>query len=327
MNTIEFMTNRANPGIDPIFRLWEWPIPLYLFLGGLVAGIMIVCSVEERNFSERWEPRLSRIMPVLAMALLSLGMLALYLDLSIQGLKLNVIGLYMTFKPASPISWGAWILVLTYPALALWFVSSISSEEMKGFTANARFLGFLMDVHSWAQKAKGKILLANAIIGVSLGIYTGVFLSSMASKPVWHSSVLGTLFLVSGVSTGAALLAFFKVNHNLSRAFVKWDIYALVTELVLLFLFVLGNLSGTAFQKAAAQLFLSGPYTGSFFGIVVLAGILTPLGLEWADITKKAKATIMVPVLVLIGGLALRFVIVYAGQSCHCLFSGRLFIY
>ena len=81
MNSIELMTNRANPGIDPIFHIWGWQIPVYLFLGGLVAGIMIIASVQEWKFAEKWEPKLSRIIPILAMVLLSLGMFTLYLNL------------------------------------------------------------------------------------------------------------------------------------------------------------------------------------------------------------------------------------------------------
>lgn len=315
MDSIEIMTNRANPGIDPIFHIWEWQIPVYLFLGGLVAGIMIIASVQEWKFTEKWEPRLSRIVPILAMVLLSLGMLFLYLDLEIKGLKLNVIRLYMTFKPASPISWGAWILVITYPSLALWFLANISPEGMNRFAAKYRFLRFLVPVRDWAARIKGKILVVNIIVGTALGIYTGIFLSGMVARPVWHSGILGPLFLISGISSGAALLTFFKVNHDLSRTFIRWDIAALIAELGFLILFLLDNMTGTALHKAVAGLFLSGPYSGAFFGIVVLAGILAPLGMEWADLSKRIKAPIIVPMLVLIGGLGLRFVIVSAGQA------------
>ncbi|MGO9144860.1 MAG: NrfD/PsrC family molybdoenzyme membrane anchor subunit [Desulfomonilia bacterium] len=315
MDSIELMTNRANPGIDPIFHIWGWQIPVYLFLGGLVAGIMIIASAQEWKFAEKWEPRLSRIIPILAMVLLSLGMFALYLDLEIKGLKLNIIRLYMTFRPTSPISWGSWILVITYPSLALWFLSSISPEGMNRFAAKFRFLRFLVLVRDWASRIKGKILVANIIMGTALGIYTGIFLSGMVARPVWHSGILGPLFLTSGISAGAALLTFFKVSHDLSRAFIKWDVVALIAELGFLALFLLDNMTGTALHKAAAGLFLSGPYSGAFFGIVVLAGILAPLGMEWADLTKRVKAPIIVPMLVLIGSLALRFVIVSAGQA------------
>jgi protein NrfD len=315
MNTIELMTTRANPGIDPVLSIWGWQIPVYLFLGGLVAGMMIVASVQERKFAGTWEARLSRIVPILAAVLLSLGMLALYLDLEAEGLKLNVIRLYMTFEPTSPISWGAWILVITYPCLLLWFFGSVSAEGVSKFAARSRILRFLVPLRDWAERVKGKVLVANTVAGTALGIYTGIFLSGMASRPVWHSGLLGPLFLISGLSTGAALLTFFRVNPDLSRSLIKWDIAALVTEACVLALFLLDNLTGTAVHQAAAMLFLSGPYSGAFFGLVVIAGILAPLGLEWADLAKKAHAPALVPVLVLVGGLALRFVIVMAGQS------------
>jgi protein NrfD len=315
MNSIEFMTNRTNPGIDQILHIWGWQIPVYLFLGGLVAGIMIVASAQELRFPEKWESRLSRIVPLAAMVILSLGMLALYLDLEIEGLKLNIISLYMTFKPASPISWGSWILVITYPLLALWFLAGVSAEGMNRFAAKFRLLRFLVPVHDWAFKIKGKVLVLNIIIGSALGIYTGIFLSAMVARPVWHSGILGPLFLASGISAGAAFLSFFKVNHDLSRTFIKWDIVALVAELGFLLLFLLDNMTGTSLHKAAAGLFLTGSYSGAFFGIVVLTGIIVPLGTEWADLTRRVKAPVITPMLVLSGSLALRFIIVSAGQA------------
>jgi formate-dependent nitrite reductase membrane component NrfD len=122
------------------------------------------------------------------------------------------------------------------------------------------------------------------------------------------------LFLASGISAGAALLTFFKVNHDLTRTFIKWDIAALIAELGFLGLFLLDNITGTVLHKAAAGLFLTGSYSGAFFGLVVLAGIVVPLGMEWADLTGRANAPVITPMLVLIGSLALRFIIVSAGQ-------------
>ena len=71
MNSIEFTTTRANPAVDPVLSVWGWQIPVYLFLAGLVAGIMIVASLQELKSAEEWEPRLSRILPIVAMILLS----------------------------------------------------------------------------------------------------------------------------------------------------------------------------------------------------------------------------------------------------------------
>ena len=46
--------------------------------------------------------------------------------------------------------------------------------------------------------------IASMVIGVALGVYTGVLLSSLGARPLWNSGVLGVLFLASGVSAAAA---------------------------------------------------------------------------------------------------------------------------
>ena len=41
----EITTTRANEMIDPTMHVWGWEIPVYLFLGGLAAGIMVLGSL------------------------------------------------------------------------------------------------------------------------------------------------------------------------------------------------------------------------------------------------------------------------------------------
>jgi protein NrfD len=316
MNTVEFVTTRANPGIDPVMRVWEWPIPVYLFLAGLVAGMMIVASVQEFRSPERWEKHLTKTVPILAIILLSLGMLSLYFDLEVGGLKLNVVRLYMTFRPSSVISWGAWFLLITYPCLILWFLGSISPAGLTRFVGKSRTLRFLSPLRNWAAVNRRKLLIANTAVGTCLGTYTGVFLSGMVARPLWHSGTLGPLFLVSGISTGAALLGLLRVDHDLQKAFIRWDMAALFAELSLLALFLFDQSTGTSAHEAAAGLFFSGPFAGAFFGLVVLTGILAPLVIGWADLAKKGIRTpALAPILGLIGGVSLRFIMVYAGQA------------
>jgi formate-dependent nitrite reductase membrane component NrfD len=38
----ELVITRHNEMIDPHLSIWGWEIPVYLFLGGLVAGMMTV---------------------------------------------------------------------------------------------------------------------------------------------------------------------------------------------------------------------------------------------------------------------------------------------
>ena len=39
-----FVTARSNPLIDPGLHIWTWEVAMYLFLGGLTAGIMVFAA-------------------------------------------------------------------------------------------------------------------------------------------------------------------------------------------------------------------------------------------------------------------------------------------
>ena len=65
--------------VDPQLHVWGWEIPVYLFLGGMAAGAMILTALlaarPERSRVARW-------LPFAAPILVSIGMGALFLDLS-----------------------------------------------------------------------------------------------------------------------------------------------------------------------------------------------------------------------------------------------------
>ncbi len=39
------VSGRMNPLVDPHLNIWHWQIPLYLFLGGLAAGILFFAAL------------------------------------------------------------------------------------------------------------------------------------------------------------------------------------------------------------------------------------------------------------------------------------------
>ncbi|MCK7535185.1 MAG: hypothetical protein MZV63_31475 [Marinilabiliales bacterium] len=39
------ISGRMNPMVDPHLHIWHWPIPLYLFLGGLAAGVLFFAAL------------------------------------------------------------------------------------------------------------------------------------------------------------------------------------------------------------------------------------------------------------------------------------------
>jgi len=306
----ELTTTRANPLIDPALHVWGWEIPLYLFLGGLVAGMMVISGYF--LFSGRWRNTRSAcyVLPGMSLVLLSLGMLALFLDLE---RKLFVWRLYTTFEPLSPMSWGAWILVLVYPAL----VANLLLRVPAPLRAQAPALGALSDRLVERPAALRWIGAMNMIWGGLLGIYTGVLLSALGARPLWNSALLGPLFLVSGLSAAAAFVHLIAPDVGERELMAKADNGFLIAELVFIALFLIGLLSSTAAHVHAAGLILGGPFGALFWVGVIGLGIVLPLSIQLLAVQHRVAHTPIAPLLVIAGGLALRFVLVQAGQVSH----------
>ncbi len=314
---VEIDIIRHNRMIDPQLHVWGWEIPVYLFLGGLAAGLMVLSALLAiRNGHDR--SRWLRYMPFLAPVIISLGMFALFLDLSF---KAHVYRFYAIFRPSSPMSWGAWILVLIYPATLLLGLVELTDEESEKLAGwrplRSTGLGRLA---LWVRRealdhVKG-LRWANVVLGVGLGGYTGILLSTLGARALWNSSVLGPLFLVSGLSTGAAFIMLFKINHEEHRILRRWDLAAIGLEAVLLTLFLLQlAAAGGSRAQAAVHQVLGGGYTAIFWALVVVAGLAVPFLVEVLEERKGWKATVLAPVLILVGGFALRWVLVSAGQA------------
>jgi len=306
----ELILTRHNDLVDPFVHVWGWEIPLYLFLGGWVAGMMIINGYFLLRGRHREDLCVCSVLPGLGVVLLSLGMLALFLDLEH---KLYVWRLYTTFKIASPMSWGSWILLLVYPALlsaalvrippllgALWPSLDRWSDRVSARAGAVRGIGF-----------------ANVVMGVLLGIYTGVLLSGLGARPLWGSALLGPVFLLSGLSSAAAFTHLVARHAEERTLLAKSDNVFLLVELFLIALFLVGLLSAGEAHIQAARLFLGGPYTAVFWVFVVGLGIAVPLLIQSLAVSHRIRHTALAPLLVLCGGLALRFVIVYAGQFSH----------
>ena len=307
---IELTTTRANPLVDPTLHVWAWQIPVYLFLGGLVAGMLAIHGWFLFSDRNRRADSVTRLLPALGIVLLSVGMGALFLDLEH---KLYVWRLYTTFQPASPMSWGAWILVAVYPALLLalllhppaWLVARVPALET---------IATRLSANSSLVRSTAAALM---VLGGLLGIYTGVLLSALGARPLWNSALLGPLFLASGLSSAAALVHMVARDRAESEFLARADNRFLQAELTILVLFLIGLLTSTSVHIAAAGMFLGGPFTAVFWVGVVGVGILAPLLVQTLAVAHRVRHTPVAPVLVLAGGLLLRFVLVSAGQLSH----------
>jgi len=306
---LELVTTRHNPMVDPALHVWGWEIPVYLFLGGWVAGSMIIAGYFARRGRPPGSGGVSSALPWLGLVLLSLGMGALFLDLEH---KLYVWRMYLTFQPASPMSWGGWILILVYPVLLLGALASIPPDLLSGRPALAGLAARLRN-----PVIASRLGTVGIVAGVALGVYTGILLSSLGARPLWSSAALGPLFLVSGLSTGAAFAHLIARDPDEQATLLRADNTFLIVELALIALILIGLLTASAVHANAAQLLLGGPYTAVFWVLVVGLGILLPLLLQVLMASHRIPHTVIAPLLVIGGGLALRFIIVSAGQYSH----------
>ncbi len=155
---------------------------------------------------------------------------------------------------------------------------------------------------------------------VILGIYTGVLLSAFNARPLWNTSILGPLFLASGLSAGAAVIVAFSKNKLERNLLSKIDLIVIGAELFLIIHLFMGLLASTEVQIEAAHLFLGGRYTLPFWIFVVFIGMIIPAILEFLEL-RGQKIPVAIPViLILFGNIMLRFIIVYAGQASRYLY-------
>ena len=246
-------------------------------------------------------------------ALLVFGLFCLFLDLKH---RMYFWRLYTTIRLDSPMSWGAWVLMLITPLSFILAAINIK-KIVPDWKWNNKLLQILDDFFEQYRKVIAWILVVAAPI---LGIYTGILFSAFNARPLWNTSILGPLFLVSGMSTGAAVNILFARNHEEKLTFARIDLILIGIELFLITHMFMGFMASTQVQIDSAKLFLGGPYTAQFWVLVVMMGLVVPAFLEALEL-KKFKIPSFVPAgLVLMGGLILRFILTNSGQMSRWLY-------
>ena len=309
----EVLSNKLNPQVLPHLEIWAWEVPIYLFLGGLAGGLLVITGgmlllQKGGLFGKKSEEReafsgMLQIGSILAPVLLGLGMFFLFLDLEY---KFHVWRFYTVFVWTSPMSWGSWMLIIFFPLATL-----------QAVIVNERWVGGINLLRNLIQFTKphlNLIAMINVHMGAGIGVYTGILLSTFYARPIWSSSILGFVFLMSGLSSAAALVMLMAPRRE-KLMFSKMDMYFISLEGFATTLFIIGGITGSENIRDAMFYLISGPYAPWFWVVFVLGGMIVPLMLETLEAIGRIRFTVLVPLLVLTGSLTLRFIIVYAGQA------------
>jgi len=337
---LEITSTRHNPLIDPHLGVWSWEIPVYLFFGGVVAGMMVLAGLAMLRVARGEDTRsfFSMQTPLLGFVLMNIGMLALLLDLTH---RLYVWRVFTTFQVTSPMSWGSWVLIIVYGVLMVSALIRLPDAwPWLGRTAPV--------LKTWSDAIVARpgwirtLGWANVGLGIALGIYTGILLNTMVARPLWNSAILGPLFLVSGLSAGVAVMHIAATllqgrkapqgmvggalsamlqpmgpqhpEKKTAESLVRYDQMFLVAELVFIALLLINLTTTSASHAVAASLITTGAYAPAFWIGVVLVGVLLPLAWQGLELSHKVAHSVVPAVLVLAGGFTLRWVMVNAGQ-------------
>jgi protein NrfD len=310
----EVVIQRFTAHLDMGHHVWEWMVPVYLFLGGVTAGVMVLSAIvgwgQKPGEGSRW----LRWAPLAAPVIISIGMGCLFLDLSN---KLRVYRFFLAFQPMSPMSWGSWVLLGGYPAAAALGLAGMTRAELAVLLERLPFGSVAEQIErlrAWLASQLTSLRWANLALGMVLGIYTGVLLSTLGARALWSSALLGPLFLASGLSAGAAFMMLFPLSHREHSLLLRWDMGAIVAELGLIGLYLVGLSSGGHGAREAVALLLGGDFTAPFWALVVVLGLAVPLIMEGAELRRGLRPVAITSVLVLVGSLSLRWILVVAGQ-------------
>lgn len=346
---LEVTSSRHNALIDPVLAVWSWEIPFYLFVGGVVAGMMVLGGIAMLRIAKGEDGRsfFSMQTPLLAFMLLNAGMGALFLDLTH---KVYVWRIYTTFQITSPMSWGSWVLLLVYAVLLVSALVRLPEvwPWLGERVPKLQQLSTALVDHPGRMSALG---WTNIALGVGIGIYTGILLNTMVARPLWNSAILGPLFLFSGMSAGAAMMHIASVVVPRDRpapqgmiggaisamiqplgpkpperitvvALIRADVFFLAVELILIGLLLANLLMSSASHIEAAALITIGSYAWHFWGVIVIAGVLLPILLQGLELSHRIPHTVVPALLVLVGGYTLRWVMVNAGQASQIVQAG-----
>ncbi|NQU48549.1 MAG: polysulfide reductase NrfD [Planctomycetes bacterium] len=308
---VETTTTRVNGHVDPVLNVWPWEVPADLFLAGLVAGLLVIFSAVVLLRKEEKFPTVVKWAPVYAIPLLSLGLFLLFLDLSY---KLHAFRFYTTFQVSSPMSWGSWLYLSVFAVGGLQFAYTLAENQAWRSTRLGK-LFFWKWFEGFEVSTRRKLAWGSLVAGIGLGTYTGVLLSTMPSRPLWNSGLMGPLFLISGIAAACALMMLTSRQSQERQSLLRILLPAVLLNLVFVLMWVVDMSHGNATNLEASQMLLGGSYTAAFWALVVVVGLLVPTVLQVQAMRGRWKLSLVAPVLVLFGGLALRVLLVQAGQA------------
>ncbi|MEC4273686.1 NrfD/PsrC family molybdoenzyme membrane anchor subunit [Adlercreutzia sp. R25] len=318
--------------MEELQLIWGWQPALYLFLGGLGAGTAVVAGIAYLKYRNAARSLVNGAMWV-AVACLCAGLLLLVTELiaPLRGLML-----WQSFSHfTSWMTFGAWVVfaaVVVFGCLALLTTPAV----MRGIVRSSKRPPscLLPGANEPYDRVRAALAVLSVVLGIGVAAYTGILLMSAPGVPLWNTPLLPCLFTVSALDTGVAAVELMVVlgvrrgsaPSSLGRQLTVAVLVLVVIETAVLAAFMvlaymgnpLGGVESVSFAETAAlsaALLVGGPLAPWFWVAFVLCALVVPgVSSALALVGKGGHgASACGAVSVLVGGCALRFLVLLAG--------------
>lgn len=287
-------------GIPPIKPAhWTWQIPIYFWLGGMGAGMHLFATVAQLLGHE--DEALLRASRYGVLVTMILSPILLIWDL---GRPERFYNMMRIVKLRSPMSTQSWSLLIFGNFAGLIAARQAAEDGLLGRNVLSRLV---------IRLVPARLLAVIALpFGLFVGFNTGNLISA-TSVPIWARNwmLMAPTFLTSGLSTALSLLSLIlrlghagkpKTLHALHRA--EKTTLLIEAGLIAASLVRMSRWGKPLFSKKIAPLFVGG---------ALLGGIAAPFALLSGEGSREKS--MLASVLVLGGGLALRFALILAGRE------------
>lgn len=276
------------------FYTMAWPsaYAIYFFVIGISSALFFFSALSW--FREDYRPLRENAFYA-SFVLLAVGGLLLIGDLSQPGRFLNILNpAYLNFR--SPLAWGGLNLISFGLVAVLYFFMLRKGDEV-----NAK-----------------RLAIIGSLLALGLPIYTGFDLTVHQHRPVWNTPLMPVLFVGLSLVSGAAAATFLTKGNAAANSAIRkmmlWSGGAVGAMLISL-------LGTTAYGGVGAELtfmFLTSGTLGMIFiGLGIIVGTAIPIVLLLAPFGRQQGGMMAASLLILVGGMALRYSILYGGQILH----------
>lgn len=309
---------------------WGWMVAIYLFLGGLGAGALVVASVFELT-GKRYEFEFcpcTMVGATIPGPVVAVGTVLLIFDLG-AGLREPWRIPYMFTHVSSVMTWGVWILTLFIPISFIYGFLEVADTYPSVWNALTGRLTFLSGLS--LRPTKKFFAAVGGILALLVAVYTGILISAVGpAVPFWSTSILPfidipnlpLLFLVSALSSGigltvdlAATLSIPNIAHRVKGLPLIHLGMIGVETLLLGLLLISAFLAGGAAAQSAREIVV-GVHSLMFWLLIIIPGFIFPFAVHAYAVGLGGHSPMSglgSGIGIVVGGLFLRYLIIVSG--------------